>query len=136
MPKIGVPEPEIDMTPMIDIVFQLMIFFMVTTVFIVSRGISVDLPSSRKAEQQQQASKDVNIVINADNTIEVNGEPVALDFLGSTVFEIKKRDLSKNAILEADRKVNHGLVVAVMDILREQGIEGIAFASEVKEEEL
>jgi biopolymer transport protein ExbD len=135
MPKLTkflVAEEETDLTPLIDCVFLLLIFFMITTVFIVSKGISVDLPSSRKAEQQQ-ASKDVNVIINSDNTIEVNGEQTPLDRLGSAVAEIKKRDLSKNAILEADRKVGHELVINVMDVLRQQGIEGVAFATRVKE---
>jgi len=59
-------EGEVNLTPLIDCVFQLLIFFMVTTVFIEVKGLVVDLPApGEQAEEQQQQKKDVNILISA-----------------------------------------------------------------------
>ena len=119
-----------DLTPLIDCVFQLLIFFMVTTTFITTKGISVDLPTSSKMELA--ATKDINIIINKDGVIEVNGEKVTMEGLAIRIKEVSEMEKTKNAILQADREVLHKIVVEVMDIARGEGIESIAFASETK----
>jgi len=119
-----------DLTPLIDCVFQLLIFFMVTTTFITTKGISVDLPTSSKMELA--ATKDINIIINKDGVIEVNGEKVTMEDLAQKIRQVSEEEKTKNAILQADREVLHKVVVKVMDIARGEGIESIAFASETK----
>jgi len=58
-------EGEVDLTPLIDCVFLLLIFFMITTVFMEVKGLSVDLPSSAQSDEEQQQKKDVNILVSA-----------------------------------------------------------------------
>ena len=65
-------EEGLDLTPLIDCVFLLLIFFMVTTVFIHSKGLDVDLPAQSEATEQQE-KKDINIHIDAQGRIQIGG---------------------------------------------------------------
>jgi biopolymer transport protein ExbD len=70
-------EGEVDLTPLIDCVFLLLIFFMVTTVFIEVQGLVVDLPSSSDSqEEQQQKKKDVNVLVTSTGEYQVSGNIV------------------------------------------------------------
>ena len=120
-----------DLTPMIDCVFLLLIFFMVSTVFITTKGLSVDLPSSQRAEEKP--GKDVNIIVEEDGTIEVNGVKIAdMDELAKRIKKVMQAEITRNAILQAHPKILHKTVIKVMDVARGQGIEAIAFATEEK----
>jgi len=121
-----------NLTPLIDCVFLLLIFFMVCTVFITPKGIKVDLPAPGKAEESPV--KDINVVIDESGNIELNGEPVKVADLVKEMAEAKKVHGSRNVIIQADRKVKHRLVVKVMDSAKEVGVEGIAFAFEKGQE--
>ena len=77
---------------------------------------------------ESRATKDMNIVIDQDETIQVNGEVTEKERLAEKIRQVMVADNTKNVILEADRSVPHGYVVQVMDIARGQGIEAIAFA--------
>ncbi len=114
-----------DLTPLINCMFLLLIFFMVATTFVNPKGLSVDLPGG---EAESRATKDMNIVIGDDGSIQVNGEFTDQQSLAAKIRQVMEVDNTKNVILEADRSVRHGHVVEVMDIARGQGIEAIAFA--------
>lgn len=114
-----------DLTPLINCMFLLLIFFMVATTFVNTKGLSVDLPGG---EAETRATKDMNIVISDDGAIQVNGETTDRQSLAAKIRQVMRIDKTKNVILEADRSVRHGYVVEVMDIARGQGIEAIAFA--------
>ena len=119
-----------DLTPLINCMFLLLIFFMVATTFVNTRGLSVDLPGG---EGESRATKDMNIVINQDGVIEVNGEATPRGGLAEKIRQVMKADNTKNVILEAARTVRHAQVVDVMDIARGEGIEAIAFAKAAEE---
>jgi biopolymer transport protein ExbD len=114
-----------DLTPLINCMFLLLVFFMVATTFVNPKGLSVDLPGG---QGESRATKDMNIVIDQDETIQVNGEVTEKERLAEKIRQVMVADNTKNVILEADRSVPHGYVVQVMDIARGQGIEAIAFA--------
>jgi biopolymer transport protein ExbD len=114
-----------DLTPLINCMFLLLIFFMVATTFVNPKGLSVDLPGG---EGESRATKDMNIVIDPDQTIQVNGEVTQKEGLAEKIRQVMTADNTQNVILEAARSVPHSYVVAVMDIARGQGIEAIAFA--------
>jgi biopolymer transport protein ExbD len=118
-----------DLTPLTDCVFLLLIFFMVTTTFITTKGISVDLPSGKS---ESRPSKDVNIVVDRDGVIEVNGEVTAMEELANRIREVMEANNTRNAILEANRAVLHERVVKIMDVARGEGVESIAFAKSEK----
>lgn len=117
---------KIDLTPLINCMFLLLIFFMVATTFINPKGISVDLPSGQA--DSARATKDMNVIIGRDGTIQINGELTRKDELAAKIQAVIKADNTKNAILEADRTVLHREIIEVVDIARGEGIEGIAFA--------
>lgn len=114
-----------DLTPLINCMFLLLVFFMVATTFVNPKGLSVDLPGG---EGESRATKDMNIVIDPDQTIQVNGEVTQKEGLAEKIRQVMTADNTKNVILEAARSVPHSYVVQVMDIARGQGIEAIAFA--------
>jgi len=114
-----------DLTPLINCMFLLLVFFMVATTFVNPKGLSVDLPGG---QGESRATKDMNIVIDQDGGIQVNGEITDKERLAEKIRQVMEADNTKNVILEADRSVRHGNVVQIMDIARGQGIEAIAFA--------
>lgn len=120
---------EPDLTPLIDCVFMLLIFFMVTTVFIKTKGLMVDLPKATAAEETP--GKDINVVIEKSGDIEINGEKIEWDKLEETLRRAKEALKSTNVVIQADREVKHKLVVRVVDAARGEGIDGIVFATEV-----
>ena len=114
-----------DLTPLINCMFLLLVFFMVATTFVNPKGLSVDLPGG---EGESRATKDMNIVIDPDQTIQVNGEVTDKARLAEKIRQVIEADNTKNVILESARSIPHSYVVQVMDIARGEGIEAIAFA--------
>ena len=64
-----------DLAPLIDCVFLLLIFFMVTTVFLHTKGLEVDMPAKSEATEEQK--KDINVVLDHEGRIQIKGEEVA-----------------------------------------------------------
>jgi biopolymer transport protein ExbD len=106
--------------------FLLLVFFMVATTFVNPKGLSVDLPGGQGEESR--ATKDMNIVMEQDGTVTVNGQSTEKHELAARIKEIMAVENTKNVILEAARSTSHGDVVKVVDIARGQGIEAVAFA--------
>ena len=119
-----------DLTPLINCMFLLLVFFMVATTFVNPKGLSVDLPGG---EAESRATKDMNIVIDQDEVIQVNGEITEKEKLAEKIRQVMKVDNTRNVIVEAARSVRHSDVVQIMDIARGQGIEAIAFAKRGEE---
>ena len=119
----------VDVTPLIDIIFQLVLFFMVSTTFVNSPGIEVDLPRS-SADTILQEQEDLHIWMTDAGSVYVDKSPVDFDGL-KTVFENRAlKDPSTLVIIEADTNVDHGQVVGVMDLARSVGLERLAIATE------
>ena len=122
-------EDSVDLTPLIDCVFMLLIFFMVTTVFITTKGLNVDMPKAAAAETQP--GKGYQPYRRRENgTMELNGEPVSIDDLGEGIKQLRERLKTENMILQAHPSTLHHTIVTIADIARGQGIVGIAFARE------
>ncbi len=115
-----------DLTPLINCMFLLLVFFMVATTFVNAKGVSVDLPGG--ASEESRATKDVNVVIDEDGVLQLNGDVVTFEDLADRVKDIIESDNVKNAIVESSREIPHRDVIAVVDIVRGEGIESIAFA--------
>ncbi len=122
---------QLDMTPLVDVVFNLLIFFMLSTTFVTTPGIKINLPKASAKELKVQ-EKEVRIAMTKSGKIYVNRKLVSLD----DVRKILKRKARINpkmlVIIEADAQVTHGKVVQIMDIAKNAGLNRLAIATRQK----
>ncbi|MEO0948400.1 MAG: biopolymer transporter ExbD [Cyanobacteria bacterium J06641_5] len=115
----------INIVSMIDVIFSILAFFIISSLFLTrSEGLPVNLPKAATAELQRQAQ--ITITIEPDGAIALNRKPVELEQLEAAIQPLLEPDARNILVLNADEKVFHGQVVAVMDRLRR--IEGAALA--------
>ena len=115
----------VDLVPMIDVVFQLILFFLVSTTFAILPGITLQLPSSSTAEPTAMTRLSIT-VINRDE-IYLNKDKLTLSELEGRLSKISavERAEIKSVTLEADRSISYGLTISVLDVLRKSGFQGI-----------
>jgi biopolymer transport protein ExbD len=113
------------MIPMIDIVFQLILFFLVSTTFAMLPGISLQLPESSASEETSATSLSITI-INRDE-IYINQNQIPFHNLQAELpqFFYSDQNEKSSITLEADQSVSYGLIIEVLDILRTKGYENI-----------
>jgi biopolymer transport protein ExbD len=126
-------EPSLNLTPLMDIMFLLVIFFAVSTTFKVFPGISVDLPGA-KAETIQEEEKSLTAVLTAAGEVFIDGNPIAIDDLADTLRVKQEESPVDLFILEADRKAEHGQVVVLMDAAKQAGILHLAISTRSEED--
>ena len=124
-------DPIVDMTPLIDIIFQLVLFFMVSTTFISAPGIEVDLPRS-SADTVLRDQDDLSIWVAEDGAVYVDDRPVNFDGLKAALDVAAADNPNTLIMLKADRGVAHGRVVAIMDAARNRGLTKLAIATEIQ----
>jgi biopolymer transport protein ExbD len=113
---------EINIVPMIDVIFAILTFFIVATLFLTrSESLPVSLPEAETSETQQQTQ--IVITIEESGAIALNRNPVELSQLATEVMVLKGATAEAMITINADERVYHGLVVSVMDELRT--LEGI-----------
>lgn len=116
----------INVTPLVDVTLVLLIIFMVTAKIIVSQGLPMDLPKAASGEEVQTV---FSVELTADGKTVVDSKPVKSDEDISALAQrakLKTRDL--RAVIRADKKVEHGRVIHVLDLLKRSGVAKIAFA--------
>ncbi|MBR8833696.1 MAG: biopolymer transporter ExbD [Stigonema ocellatum SAG 48.90 = DSM 106950] len=114
------PEPplQINIVPMIDVMFALLTFFIMSTLFLTrSEGLPVNLPKAGTA--QQEASAPITVTVDQKGGISLNRKPIVLDGLTDQVRSLIGPNQESLVIINADERVSHGQVVAVMDRLRQ-----------------
>lgn len=119
------PKIAIDMTPLIDVILQLIIFFMITTTFRAAPGISLDLPGSKTA--QTVSSSALHVVVMSDNEIYVEKTRTTLAGLAEALRQRVSGSDSGNvrAVLEGRAGASYQLIVSVLDSFRMNGIENV-----------
>lgn len=116
---------QINIVPMIDILFCILAFFIVSTLYITrSEGLPVNLPRAVTAETQLQAQ--INVTISADGTLALNRQPINLQELEEAVRQLIEPTSESLVVINADEQVTHGRVVSVMDRLRQ--VKGVKVA--------
>lgn len=123
------PDPVVDVTPMIDIVFQLVLFFMVSTTFVTSPGIQVDLPRS-SAQTVLSEDKDIQVWMTTEGAVYVNDRPVDAGELRRIFLDAARGNPNTMVIIKADTGVSHGRVVSVMDQAKGVGLSRLAIATD------
>ena len=126
-------QASVDMTPMLDVVFQLIIFFLVSTTFAVLPGISLKLPESTTAE----STSNLGITITADKNggLWFNDKQVSYKTLGDELakFDTKKTKKSEFPIaIEADDEVTNGTIVKLFDVIRVNGYAAVNIRTKEK----
>ncbi len=117
-----------EMTPLIDVVFLLIIFFMVSTVFVdFSRRMDINLPSS-KSSIIDEKPKTLEIEMSKDKKIFLAGKPVTLLGLEQTLRKLDVKGKKQTAIIKADKVLPYGEVIQVMGLLQKAGIPDISVA--------
>lgn len=116
----------INVTPLVDVTLVLLIIFMVTARIIVSQGMPMDLPKAASGEALQQV---FSVELSADGKTRVDSSDLPND---EAITPLAKTAKAKNtdlrAVIRADRKVEHGRVIHVLDLLKRAGVAKIAFA--------
>ena len=112
----------VDMTPMIDIVFQLILFFLVSTTFATLPGIKLNLPQSHTAESTSLMG--ITITAGSDGALYFNDKEVSMTGLGEELLTFDTGTTKKEEFpvsLEADSEVTNGSIVKIFDVIRESG---------------
>jgi biopolymer transport protein ExbD len=116
----------INVTPLVDVMLVLLVIFMVTAKIIVQQGMPMDLPKSASGEAMQSI---FSVDLSTDGRVRVDSKPVVDD---EGILPLARRAKSESkeirAVIRADKKVEHGRVIHVLDLLRQSGISKIAFA--------
>ncbi|NQT07346.1 MAG: biopolymer transporter ExbD [Candidatus Omnitrophica bacterium] len=116
---------QLDIAPLIDVVFLLLIFFMLTSSFMAQKGIKVNLPNAVSSEPI--ISKNLIIYVTAKNELLVGDETLSFDKLDSRIAEAARA--KKHILIKADKKASMGKVVAIWDLCRDAGISNINIAT-------
>jgi biopolymer transport protein ExbD len=122
-------EPRVDLTPMVDVVFLLLIFFMISTTFVETPGISVQLPES-SSQREIQVPEELKVHLSLAGEIYIGEEQLSLDELRLLLAGYGSQAREMNFALYADREARHGRVVQIMDLAREAGFGKLAIATE------
>ncbi len=115
------PHVVVDLTPLIDIVFQLVVFFMVSSVFNTSPGIELDLPESTTTTAV--AITEMVITVQNRETVYLNQNVYTMETLGEAVaaFEFDPTDEGDNVVLESAEDIPYQMIISILDILRNNG---------------
>ncbi|MEA3523501.1 MAG: biopolymer transporter ExbD [Campylobacterota bacterium] len=121
-------EQNIDMTPMLDIVFIMLIFFIVTTSFVKESGIEVEKPQASST----QLDKKVNIIIGIKKSGEIwiDNRPIDIRALRTRVEKLHAETPEGTVIISADKRSETGILVSVMDQVKLAGIEKISIGAD------
>lgn len=116
----------INVTPLVDVTLVLLVIFMVTAKIIVSQGMPMDLPKAATGEEVQTV---FSVELTADNKTRVDSKDVPSDeAIGGLAKDARMKNKDLRAVIRADKKVEHGRVIHVLDLLKRAGVAKIAFA--------
>ena len=119
---------KIPLTSLIDVVFLLLIYFLLTTNFMVEEGIRVKLPESKASSPQKEES--ITIYINKNGKIYLSNKLVSINDLFVKLKQILEKDRNKLIIIKADYRVMLNKVVKVMDVAKASGAKRLCLATE------
>lgn len=121
----------VNLTPLIDVVFLLLIFFMVSTTFTRETQLSVDLPEATGL-QRDEVDRQVEILIDEQGQYRVNGRPLLdtrLRTLQAAMYEVSQGDTTLPLVISADAEAAHQAVVRAMDAAGQMGFSRLSIAS-------
>lgn len=121
----------LNIAPLIDVVFLLLIFFMLSSHFVVQPGIRLTLPTATMAKLHPE--EDIIVFIGSDNSLYLNEEKIVLDDLFGKLCNKLNESEKKSVVIKADEKIDLGLAVKVMDIAKQAKAEGLIISTKTEE---
>ena len=121
-------EEGVDMTPMLDIVFIMLIFFIVTASFVKEAGIDVNRPGAVTAEKKEKAS--ILVAITDKGEIWIDKRPVDVRAVRANIERLRAENPQGSVVIQADKESKNGLLVKVMDAARQAGVDNVSQAAE------
>jgi len=122
-------DPRVDLTPMVDVVFLLLIFFMISTTFVETPGLTVKLPEA-SAQAVEREPKEIRIYLSRDGVINYQDRKLSIDEFKGLLEGKRAAAAETTFLLLADKDAKHGKVVTLMDLAREAGFLKLAIATE------
>ncbi len=119
---------DINITPLMDIVFIMLIFFIVTSTFVKEPGVEINRPEAQTAKQRKLAA--ILVAITGDNEIWINKDEVPLEAVRINVEKLKAENPKGTAVIQVDRNANSRYLVEVVNQIRAAGVDDIAVSTE------
>lgn len=123
------PESEVNLTPMLDVVFIMLIFFIVTASFVKESGIEITRPGAATATRNEKGN--IMIAITDTNQIWMDRRQIDPRALRANIERMRAENPNGAVIIQADVKSQNGLLVKVMDAARLAGVKSISLAAEI-----
>jgi biopolymer transport protein ExbD/biopolymer transport protein TolR len=120
----------IDIAPLVDVIFLLVIFFAVSTTFLESSGLKLQLPESSATTEREV--KEIAVFVGADGEVVFEDESLTHEELGSRLQQVLEDSDRKVVVLRADTGTPHGKVVQVIDLIKDAGAEALTVATRAK----
>jgi biopolymer transport protein ExbD len=124
-------DSEVNLTPMLDVVFIMLIFFIVTASFVKESGIDVTRPSAVTAEKMERGN--ILVAITANDQIWIDRRQVDPRALRANIERLYAENPQGSVVIQADKDSKNGLLVKVMDAARLAGVDNVSLAAEVVE---
>ena len=121
------PSVGINIAPLVDVVFLLVIFFAVSTTFLETSGLKLELPTS--ASTADRPPRELEVFMTAGGELSFEGETIDRDRLQEKLTDALSGRERKNVLLRADTRASHGEVVKIMDLIRAAGADGMTVAA-------
>ena len=126
--------PRINILPMIDVIFAILVFFIVSSLYLTrSEGLPVNLPQAGTTEVQK--TQQITVTLDSEGKLTLNSQPSTIENLKSDLEKLIAQEDSTTVIINADKTVEHGLVVDAIDKIREIPDVQLAIAAKQKSNE-
>jgi biopolymer transport protein ExbD len=120
---------EINVTSLVDIIFNLLLFFLLTTSFSQTSGLEIQLPSAN-ASDMQVSGQDLVVVLTKDGFTLIDGKSVGIAEVEERIAALKNDAAAGAVVVQADSEVAHGRVVEVIDAAKRQKVKSVAIATQ------
>jgi len=117
----------INITSLIDVIFMMLLFFMITSTFLEQPGIKLELPAARASAHGEP--QEYVLTVDKEGELFLNRRPVAMDGLEAEIRAALPRMKDAALVLKADQEISHGLVVRVMDLARRGGVKKLVIGT-------
>ena len=129
LPAAAKKKPRIEIIPMIDTMFFLLVFFMIATLSMtIQQGMPVSLPTAESSTDTE--TENVSLTLTQDGALYYNKEVITLQELEQRLANLRQTATDPSLLINADKQVPHGRVIKVMDLIRLSGITSMGIATE------